>query len=68
MSERKLQYRRLDTGEIVGGEADVTGRSERNVEKIMLGMMRNMHEDLYVHDTATNSTRERGARDERENH
>lgn len=52
MTTRKLQFRRLDTREIVGKEVDVTNESKHNVEKAMLGMLRNMHEDLYVHDTA----------------
>lgn len=47
--KRFLQYRTFG-GEVVH-EVEVSGRSERSVEQIMAGMLRNMREDLYVHDT-----------------
>jgi hypothetical protein len=48
--KRELQFRTFG-GEIVGRPVDVTGYSEHNVEKTILGMMRNMRDDLYVYDT-----------------
>ncbi len=52
MDKKRVLMFRTFNGEVVGEPVDVTGSSERNVEKTMLGMMINMRADLYVHDTA----------------
>jgi len=51
MSKRELYFKNYKTGE-VSGHVNVTGRSEREVERCMLGMMRNKHDDWLVMDTA----------------
>ena len=49
--ERKLQVVAIVTGEIVK-ELDVTGRSDRDVDRIMRGMLINMNREKYfVRDT-----------------
>lgn len=49
--KRYLEAVHLRTGE-VGTRCDVTGHSERQVERCLRGMLINMHEDWYVRDTA----------------
>ncbi len=51
MAKRELYYRNYKTGEI-GRRVDVTGRSERQVETCLRGMLINKHDDWLVHDTA----------------
>jgi len=49
--KRELYFQHMDTGEI-GHRVDVTGQSERQVEKCLRGMLINMHGDWVVMDTA----------------
>lgn len=49
--KRELYFQHMDTGEI-GKRVDVTGRSEREVERCLRGMLINMHGDWVVRDTA----------------
>jgi hypothetical protein len=47
---RKLQPKRIDNGEQIGRGVEVTGRSEREIDKITAGMLINLHPDLYIDD------------------
>ena len=49
--ERFLVVRRLDDRTEVN-RVDVTGRGERDIERVMIGMLINMHEDFFIADTA----------------
>ena len=49
---RKLQVKRIDTREIVHEVEISDNKRDRDVERIMLGMMRNMADDLFISDTA----------------
>jgi len=49
--KRYLEFVNLDTGE-VSTRVDVTGHSERMVEKCLRGMLINIGERWYVRDTA----------------
>lgn len=51
MSERYVQAYNPKTGE-TGNRVDVTGRSEREVERVLRGMLINIHEDWLVRDSA----------------
>ena len=51
MSKRELYFKNYKTGE-VGQRANVTGLSERQVEKCLRGMLINKHDDWLVFDTA----------------
>lgn len=42
----KIQVKTMGAGEVVH-EVDITGRSEREVERIEMGMLRNMNLDGY---------------------
>lgn len=46
---RYLQFRNMKTGE-TARRIDVTGRSEREIERIMRGMLINIDEDWIVDD------------------
>ena len=50
MSKRELYFKNYKTGE-VSGRVDVTRRSEREIERVMRGMLINKHDDWLVHDT-----------------
>jgi hypothetical protein len=50
MSERRfMQFRHMTTGEIAG-RFEVTGKSEREIDRIERGMLRNCHDDWLVDD------------------
>lgn len=51
MMKRELYYRHLKTGE-VACRIDVTGKSERTIERFMRGMLINKSDDWVVCDTA----------------
>lgn len=51
MMKRELYFRHLETGE-EAGRFDVTGKSEREIERIMRGMLINKHDDWVACDTA----------------
>lgn len=48
---RHLEYVHLQTRE-VAQRVDVTGRSEREVERCLRGMLINISDDYFVRDTA----------------
>lgn len=50
-AKRYLQFKHLRTGEIASS-IDVTGRSEREIERTIRGMLINIGDDWRVHDTA----------------
>lgn len=50
MGKRELFYRNMETGE-EAGRFDVTGHSERSIERIMRGMLINKGDDWVVCDT-----------------
>lgn len=45
-----LKVRRIIGGEVVK-EVDVTGKSERSIERVIAGMLINMSPDFYVDDS-----------------
>lgn len=47
--KRTLKVKELATGKVVS-EVDVTGKSERMVERVMSGMLRNMDTDRFCVD------------------
>lgn len=49
--KRELFFRNWKTGE-VDGHVDVTGKPERTVERIEMGMLINKHDDWSVIDSA----------------
>ena len=49
---RKLQVKRIDTREIVHEIEIADNESDRDVQRIMFGMMRNMADGLFISDTA----------------
>lgn len=51
MTNRALYFKNYKTGEI-SGNVDVSGKSEREIERCMMGMLRNKHDDWLVMDTA----------------
>ena len=51
---KTLIVRRLGTNEEVH-RVDVTGKEQPAIEKIMLGMLRNMAEDRYIDDSEAQS-------------
>jgi hypothetical protein len=51
MSERYLQFRNTRTGQ-THGRIDVTGHSERSVERVMRGMLINIGDEWVVDDSA----------------
>jgi hypothetical protein len=50
MSERELYFQNTKTGEI-SGRVDVSGRSQREVDRCIRGMLINKHDDWLVRDT-----------------
>lgn len=46
-----IHFRRLDTREIVSSFDVKLPISTRALERILLGAMRNMHDDLYIDDS-----------------
>ncbi len=49
--KREILVKRIKTGEIVS-RVDVTGQSERNIDRCMMGMLINMNQDDYrIEDT-----------------
>jgi hypothetical protein len=50
-TERFLEFVSMETGE-VGKRVNITGYSERMVEKCLRGMLINIHPDWFVRDTA----------------
>ena len=57
MTEKRrfLQYVDMETREVIH-QVDVTGRSEREVENIEMGMIMRMRDGLFVNDTETDET------------
>lgn len=51
MTRRVLRVVRKSDGDVVH-RVDVEGKSDREVEKVMRGMLRNMSEDYRVEDSA----------------
>lgn len=49
--KRELYFKNYKTGE-VSGRFDVTGKSERQIEQCIRGMLINKHDDWIVFDTA----------------
>jgi hypothetical protein len=49
-AKRYLEIVEIETREIVK-RVDVTGKSERNIERVMSGMLTNMSEKFFVRDT-----------------
>jgi hypothetical protein len=51
---KKLQVKRMKGGEVVK-EIDVTGKSERDIERITMGLLRNMNTDSFFVDEVDDS-------------
>jgi hypothetical protein len=47
--KRELRVREFESGNVVH-RVDVTGRSERGIEKVLLGMLRNMDTERFCID------------------
>ncbi len=55
MTKRELYFKNYKTGE-VSGRFDVSGKSERKIERCMSGMLINKHDDWLVMDSADDVT------------
>lgn len=51
MTERYLEFYNPKTGE-TSNRIDVTGKSERQIERCLRGMLINIHDDWLVRDSA----------------
>ena len=47
MATVRLDVKRIGSDEVLGS-VDVRGRGEQAIERVMLGMLANMHDECYI--------------------
>jgi hypothetical protein len=50
MTDRRYLFRRHSETDECDGPIEVTGKSEREIERLERGMLMNLHEDWFVED------------------